>query len=1022
MREHVISTARRFTRGPWLETQRFATTATLVALLLLLLRGAPATGTTLTGDFLSCQQASENVITNGTTFTVDGVQYPVPDVLKPTSAFTFLRVPGTSLLVSQTGGGTSCVGSDGTAGHVLFLHDFPATPGANLVELRRSVCINEKVAQAGHCIYDRPSLFSSQRIVGVRERMPLTENNQRTLWIDLDSPAPDAWSLPTTGLATQTLYSPSGDAAAIEHDVDNSDNVSDWAVIDLCPGSVGNQLADVQNVPGTATPSVVQKPDGSFVVRLSNDSTVPEVTLPDCLGPPPPPPPTDARLTVTAVGPGNGVVQEIPNISCATDGNPNLCQADYTLGTVVTLYALARNRGAIFQGWSGDCSGTSTSTTVTMDADHGCTATFDEIRAEVSVTLGTAPEPATAGASFTATATVSNTGPDPALNVDLTFFPPTGTTVDLLQLPAGCAPQASGVILCHLGTLAPSASSAPAIVLDVDPFALGSVSTDASVATTTFESNTADNSASARSTLIVRADLSLVKSASPEPVEAGSVLVYRLEVTNAGPSASVGGVLTDSLPGFVTLRSVPGLTTPTYALGPLAPGRTMVGTVLVDVDAAATDGQILTNVASVAGFDPDPVASNDSSMVDSTVSVPTGNLVVPGPLGPFTLVADTSTGAPEGGTFSYFDFRPALDGNTVAFGGRDDTAVWGVYRWVGGRIVEVVRQGSTTPDGRKGYANFDFAGLSASGDDVAFLGLIAHDGGGYDSGLYYTGPCFVEPLADPATAGAFISVWGGQIQGAEAVVLASNTTPFYGILHTDGQTLNVIYDATTRTNGDLESLGVPAWDGTTVAFFRRFTPGAGTGGSYEEGILAYRAGTFYTVADLDTPVPGGPGNFTWFDLDVSVDGDLVAFEAEDGDGNPGVYVGNLVTGTVQVVANAQTTIPGTGSTFTAFHPSSSASVSAGRVAFVGGTILDPTAGGLYLWQDGTLQTVVTNPYPLPPFGAAYPLIGSHALSGNRLVFGNGLSVWVAELAGGPGAIFGDGFESGDDSAWSSTVP
>jgi hypothetical protein len=207
--------------------------------LLLLLGPTRAPATTLTGPFVGCQQATENVITDGVTFTTGGVQYPVPNELEPVSDFSFHRVPGTSILVSQRGGGTTCVGTDGTPGHVLFFHDFPPTPGDPLVALRTDVCINEQVGQAGHCLYDRPGPFSSQRVVAVRERTGFTTGMQRTRWIDLNVPpptAPDPWTTHPEPIQL-TSYSPAGDAAVIQHDLDDPIGDPDWAVIDLCPGS-----------------------------------------------------------------------------------------------------------------------------------------------------------------------------------------------------------------------------------------------------------------------------------------------------------------------------------------------------------------------------------------------------------------------------------------------------------------------------------------------------------------------------------------------------------------------------------------------------------------------------------------------------------------------------------------------------------------------------------------------------------------------------------------------------------------
>jgi len=77
-------------------------------------------------------------------------------------------------------------------------------------------------------------------------------------------------------------------------------------------------------------------------------------------------------LTVNRTGTGSGTVTSSPSgINCGTD-----CTETYHQGTSVTLTATPAT-GSVFSGWSGDCTGTNTSATVTMDADRTCTATFD---------------------------------------------------------------------------------------------------------------------------------------------------------------------------------------------------------------------------------------------------------------------------------------------------------------------------------------------------------------------------------------------------------------------------------------------------------------------------------------------------------------------------------------------------------------------------------------------------------------------------------------------------------------------
>jgi len=76
-----------------------------------------------------------------------------------------------------------------------------------------------------------------------------------------------------------------------------------------------------------------------------------------------------ATLTITKMG--NGSVTSVPaGIDCGAS-----CTANYSANTAVTLTAIA-DTGYGFSSWSDDCSGTDNVTTVTMDMDKNCTATF----------------------------------------------------------------------------------------------------------------------------------------------------------------------------------------------------------------------------------------------------------------------------------------------------------------------------------------------------------------------------------------------------------------------------------------------------------------------------------------------------------------------------------------------------------------------------------------------------------------------------------------------------------------------
>lgn len=83
-------------------------------------------------------------------------------------------------------------------------------------------------------------------------------------------------------------------------------------------------------------------------------------------------------LTVTKAGTGTVTGQGI-------DGGSD-CTEDLVANTQVTLTATATT-GATFKGWSGDCTGTNATATVTLDKAKSCTATFEQATPEAVVTI-----------------------------------------------------------------------------------------------------------------------------------------------------------------------------------------------------------------------------------------------------------------------------------------------------------------------------------------------------------------------------------------------------------------------------------------------------------------------------------------------------------------------------------------------------------------------------------------------------------------------------------------------------------
>src|SRR6185436_14172282 len=133
--------------------------------------------------------------------------------------------------------------------------------------------------------------------------------------------------------------------------------------------------------------------------------------------------------------------------------------------------------------------------------------------------------------------------------------------------------------------------------------------------------DTGNNSDTELTDVVTSADLSILKSDTPDPVTAGTTLTYTLLVHNAGPSDALNVTVADSLPAdvsFVSAISTQGTCDSSVAcsLGTLVSGQSVTITIVVHVD-AGTLGP-LSNTATVTSdtSDPAPINNSDTELTD----------------------------------------------------------------------------------------------------------------------------------------------------------------------------------------------------------------------------------------------------------------------------------------------------------------------------------------------------------------------------------------------------------------------
>ena len=343
------------------------------------------------------------------------------------------------------------------------------------------------------------------------------------------------------------------------------------------------------------------------------------------------------------------------------------------------------------------------------------------------------------------------------------------------------------------------------------------------------------------------------------------------------------------------------------------------------------------------------------------------------------VVADTSTPIPGAPIASFVSFGyPSLDNGNVAFFGYNNPALSGgfsangIYTNVGGSLNVVADTNTLIPGGTGNFT--DFSSPSFDNGNIAFSGFGASKQVGTFE-LYKTIPesCLQR---------------GVRIQFARPRLLVC-LIPQGGIYINVGGSLNVVADTNTPipgSTGNFTDFGDISFEQGNVAFrggISSYFPFSVSLPPDEFGLYTNVGGSLSVVADLNTPIPGGSGNFTGFSS-PSLDNGNVAFLGF-GSSQAGIYT--KVGGSLNVVADLNTPIPGGTGNFTSFIDSSSnLSFDNGSVVFVGNGNPDGSQQGIYTTLGGELVKVIAKNDSLDGKIINAVILGSEALSGERIAF------------------------------------
>ncbi|MFI5619872.1 hypothetical protein [Streptomyces sp. NPDC051567] len=385
--------------------------------------------------------------------------------------------------------------------------------------------------------------------------------------------------------------------------------------------------------------------------------------------------PSDARNVVVTDALPAGLTFVSSADPCAAAGQTVTCGPLARLvpgGEVVWIFKVKLS--AAYTGDGSDLRNTATSSSASKDPEPTDNTSHPVLppggvtvpQADVWTTKRPATDtPIAPGQTFDYVVTATNDGPSRAVSTTITDTLP--TQLAFVSSPDGCTATAGTVSCGPVAVLEPGASRTWRFTVRLDSAYTGDGSDVRNTATATSqtkdpkpENNTSSPAGLPGSTVNKpTADLAVTKEAlGTKPPVPGETFVYRIRVTNNGPSADAFNVkLTDNLPeGLSYVTSSPaGCTVAGHLVScrrtaPLPVGETVeyLLTVKVNPDYSG-DGSDLLNTAQVTADNIDPASENDKG----TATVPGGHVADPAADLAITKKPVQTTPVAPGETFDY---------------------------------------------------------------------------------------------------------------------------------------------------------------------------------------------------------------------------------------------------------------------------------------------------------------------------------------------------------------------------------
>jgi len=388
----------------------------------------------------------------------------------------------------------------------------------------------------------------------------------------------------------------------------------------------GGNLADV-SIDKTGPGSAPANSDVTYTITLTNngpnDATT--VSFTDTLPSGTPPSPMTFVSFLQTSGPA---------FNCGVPSTTTTCSiATFPLGSTATFN---------FTGHipNGTGAGTTYTNKATLTSDNDPTSENDIGSAVTTVSSAdvgvTKTGPATAvagGPTYDYIITLSNSGPDSAIDASFTDVLPAGLAFVSIVQDTGPAASCGGgpTVACTIAVLGNGTSAQ--FTLTVQPAATIAngtiISNTATASTSSSDPNASNDSQTAMTTVSAQADVSIVKSA-PATAVAGNNITYAITVTNNGPSTASSVQWTDTLPASTTFVSntqtggptftCSGTTTQSCSIASLAPGATATFNLVVTIASSTPNGSTISNTANVSTTTNDLNPGNNGSTAMTNVS------------------------------------------------------------------------------------------------------------------------------------------------------------------------------------------------------------------------------------------------------------------------------------------------------------------------------------------------------------------------------------------------------------------